>query len=215
LHGLMTTDLGKAATKKATTKKATAKKATKQATTRKQAPSPGALTVADLLGGKPISSFDVDSLMRKAHWRWNKDQLHEAFLLFDAAMHAPSTRTPAVTSARNRAAITLFRSGRDPDEARRRLRDVVDHYAANPTDTEDRHFVDWAMTSLIEDAAANASSAQQFTEAYRAAVAEAQVLLQNHWSTGRTFPVIHVQRLIDAAKRAGAEDIVAELEAIA
>jgi hypothetical protein len=170
--------------------------------------------LADLLGGKPISSIDVDSLMNKAHWRWNKDQLHEAFLLFDAAMHAPSKREQAVICARNRAAITLFRSGREPDEARRRLRDVVDHYAANPTDTEDRHFVDWAITSLIEDAATTASSATQFTEAYRAAVAEVQVILQNHWSTGRTFPVIHVQRLIEAATRAGAEEIVAELQAL-
>jgi hypothetical protein len=165
-----------------------------------------------LLGGKPASSFESETLSGKAHWRWNKDHLHEAFLLFDAAMQRArdANHTSRETCARNRAAITLFRSKRDPEEARRRLREVVDYYAANPTDVEDRHFVDWALSSLIEDAADTATSVEQFTEAYRAAVAEAQVLLRKQSSTDRVFPRIHVERLIEAAKRAGAKEIADE-----
>lgn len=181
---------------------------TKKKSTAKKAATPAA-TLDDLLGGKPAASFPPDKLAGKAHWRWNKDQLHEAFLLFDASAQRARAVADATTerTSLNRAAITLFRSKRDPAEARRRLREVIDHYRAHPDDSSDRHFVDWAMTSLLEGEAERAKSPAAFTKAYRAGVAEALALLAPHG-----FPRIHTERLIAAAKRAGATAIVAELE---
>jgi hypothetical protein len=207
----------KAATKKKTATKKKRTAATKKVATKKVATKKVATTLEDLLGGKPATAFASRTLGRKAHWRWNKGQLHEAFVLFDAAMQrarAEGDRNDARSWA-NRAAVTLFRSKRDPAAARARLRAVIDHYRSNASDINDRHFVDWAMTSLLEDAADQASSAAAFTKAYRAGVAEVTPLLRDHWSDrSAPFPRIHVERLIDAARRVGALDIVAELEAL-
>lgn len=184
-------------------KKATAKSSKKNSGS-------ASLTLAELLGGKPASSFDSRKLMGKAHWRWNKDELHEAFLLFDAAAERAGATGDATDerASLNRAAITLFRAKRDPVGARRRLREVIDHYTVHPDDSADRHFVDWAMSSLLEDAADTAPNAAAFAKVYRAGVAEARKLLGED-----RFPRIHIERLIDAAKQAGAREIVDELEA--
>jgi hypothetical protein len=185
-----------------------AKKTAKKA--KKAQSKSASLTLDELLGGKPASSFDATKLSGKAHWRWNKEQLHEAFLLFDASAQQARAAGDAgkERTSLNRAAVTLFRSKRDPVEARRRLREVVDHYAAHREDSEDRHFVDWAMSSLLEDEADRAASPDAFAKAYRAGVAEARAILG-----ADRFPRIHTERLIDAAKRAGAKDIAAELDA--
>ena len=73
----------------------------------------------DLLRGKPAESFSPEQLQNKAQWRWQRDQFYAAFLLFDAAyQRALETRRRVdMATSRNRAAVTLFLSGEDPDEA--------------------------------------------------------------------------------------------------
>lgn len=197
------------ATKKRAKKKQATRTATRTRKTKAKAKPIGAtLTIEELLGGKPASSFEPSKLSGKAHWRWNKEQLFEAFLLFDASAQEARARSQPreERTSLNRAAVTLFRSKQNPDEARRRLREVVDHYRAHLDDTEDRHFTDWALSSLIEDEADRAPNATAFAKAYRAAVNEGRAILGDD-----RFPRIHVERLAEAAMRAGAKDIADEM----
>lgn len=114
-----------------------------------------------LLKGKAPEAFTARQLIGKAHWRWERDQLHEAFLLFDAA-RARAEADGVVHdefAARNRAAITRHRSGVDPADGLRRLEEVLEIYAARPDARYDSHFCEWAATDLILDAASRGAEA--------------------------------------------------------
>jgi hypothetical protein len=108
-------------------------------------------TLDELLKGKPLSDFAPDDLSRKAHWRWDRDQLHEAFLLFEAASRRAVELGDgrALESTRNRAAITRYRSGADLEDGLRRLEEVLRFYESRPEHTGDSHFCEWAATELV------------------------------------------------------------------
>lgn len=165
--------------------------------------------LTDLLGGRSPQRFTADALSSKAHWRWDRDQHLEAFVLFVAAAERAEAegRPIQVTSSRNRAATTLFLSGRDRPEALARLRAVLEHYRANPDDGEDRHWIEWVWTSLLEHEAEARPGA--FEEAYRAAVADCAALGRPAYPRLRP----HVERLLDLARAVGARPVVAELVA--
>lgn len=109
------------------------------------------MELTDLLRGKSAESFSPEQLQNKAHWRWQRDQFYAAFLLFDAAyQRALETRRQVdMATSRNRAAVTLFLSGEEPDEAVRRLNEVISAYANDQRERQDRHFVEWAATCLL------------------------------------------------------------------
>lgn len=165
------------------------------------------LRLEELLGGKSAASFTAGQLMRKAHWRWYRGQLGAAFMLFDAAWQRAREEgdREREDSARNRAAITLHRSGTDPAGAERRLEEVLGYYEAHPERHRDSHFAEWAGTALIElrfteDAASFASSFERMRE--RCARA----------GCGR-YPRIHPQQeqLAAMARRAGAKEVLGAL----
>jgi len=120
----------------------------------------------DLLRGKPAESFSPEQLQNKAQWRWQRDQFYAAFLLFDAAyQRALETRRRVdMATSRNRAAVTLFLSGEDPDEAVRRLNDVISAYANDQRERQDPHFVEWAATCLLRHEFCE--NPDRFAEAY-------------------------------------------------
>lgn len=163
----------------------------------------------DLLGGRSPESFTADALSSKAHWRWDRAQHLEAFVLFEAAAGraAAEGRPIQETSSRNRAATTLFLSGHDRTEALERLRAVLAHYRASPEQREDRHWVEWVWTSLLEHEAE--ARARPFEDAYRAAVADCAALDRPGYPRLRP----HVERVLELARAADARSVVAELVA--
>ena len=160
-----------------------------------------------LLKGTAVTSYTARDLASKAHWQWDRERYVEAFVLFDAAAARADEDHDAVrgTASRNRAAVTLAQSGANPTGAARRLRAVLEHYREHPDDLEDRHWVEWAWTWLLELLAAD--DPDVFTRRYRAAVADCAALGCSE------FPHIlpHIERLAELARRAGARSICAQL----
>jgi hypothetical protein len=156
-----------------------------------------------LLKGKAPEAFTAHQLIGKAHWRWERDQLHEAFLLFDAA-RARAEADGVLhdeLAARNRAAITRQRSGVDPADGLRRLEEVLEVYAARPDAHYDRHFCEWAATELLLDAASRGA------EAFAARFAELTARCRD--LDLPRFPSIHPQQ--EALARAARDLEVAEV----
>ncbi|MEZ4454870.1 MAG: hypothetical protein R3B09_35800 [Nannocystaceae bacterium] len=157
-----------------------------------------------LLKGSPVDAFTAKQLASKAHWRWDRDQHDEAFVLFDAAREraASAGEVNEELSARNRAALTRHRSGVDPADGLHRLEEVLAIYEARPDLDYDRHFCEWAASDLILEAA---------TRGREAFVARFTELRARVYAMGLTrFPRIHPQQeaLAREARRLEAEELL-------
>jgi len=162
------------------------------------------MTLTELLNGKPPEAFSSDQLRGKAHWRWDRDQHYAAFLLFDASWERGRVEgdETSANASRSRAAITLHQSGRNPDEAGERLDAVLRYYEAHPVRTDDRHFVEWVATALLE---------RQLTRDPAGFSAAFWRLREPCAAAGRAnYPWIRPQRVQIAgwAEEAGARDVL-------
>ena len=165
------------------------------------------MELSDLLRGKPVESFSPEQLENKAHWRWQREQFYAAFLLFDAAYQRARElrRRVDIATSRNRAAVTLFLSGEDPDEAVRRLNEVIAAYADDGRERQDRHFVEWAATCLLKHEFSENPSG--FAEAYE------QVKSRCLDAGCKRYPSIWPQReeIAEMAVEAEADSVLSEL----
>lgn len=167
-------------------------------------PQEATTSLDQLLKGKAASSFSSSQLSGKAHYRWSRDQLWEAFLLFDAAAQRATEEgnQNAFEAARNRAAITLHRSGRQPNESLLRLEAVLQYYESHPQRDYDSHLMEWAAMELLE---------HQFSENPSGFAVQFQQIRSRCASGGRTgFPWMfpHAERVAQMAVEASVPSVV-------
>jgi hypothetical protein len=191
-----------AATNSSSTKlaanRSTAHGAAKKSPARKRVPSKSAPTtpsttaldepalLAELLGRKPETAFSAYKLSGKAHFRWNRDQLVEAAVLFDAAARrATAEATPGRDQTmvyRSRAAVCFARAGKI-ERAWPLLEETSVHdWRASGTEA-DSNFSEWAFVEMLAVHAERGDRAA-FAALFARAVARGDEL-------GERFPFIH------------------------
>ena len=101
--------------------------------------------------------------------------------------------------------MTLFLSGEEPDEAVRRLNEVISAYENDERERQDRHFVEWAATCLLRHEFAENPAG--FAEAY------AQVKSRCLDAGCKRYPSILPQQeeLAEMAAEAEAASVLKEL----
>jgi hypothetical protein len=142
-----------------------------------------------LLGKKPLSQFAAEKLSGKAHWRWNRGELLEAAVLFDAAATRSADEVRRARPARDetfnyrvRAGVT-FRLAGEYERAWPILLEATTfdwHAAGIP---EDLHFTEWAFVEML-CVLAERGDAAGFSKLFWQAVQRGQTL-------GFPFPSIH------------------------
>jgi hypothetical protein len=160
------------------------------------------LELEQLLNGQHPSSFSAAQLAERAQNRWDRGQLGEAAVLFEAAAEAASRdsgpdRTIVYVA---RAAMTRHLAD-DRDTARQQFEQVIryDWAAGGPALMVDSHVVEWAFAAQLEEA----TDWHTFKATYARAVARCAEL-------GWGFPRIHPKQdlLVERAVALGCDPVV-------
>jgi hypothetical protein len=132
------------------------KPARKKIAAKTRAPKQGELdesaVLAELLKRKPETAFTASQLAGKAHYRWNRDEVFSAGVLFDAAARrATAEATPGSDQTmvyRSRAAVCFARAGMI-ERAWPLLEEVVVHDWRACGIEMDSHFSEWAFVEML------------------------------------------------------------------
>lgn len=170
-----------------------------------------------LLKKRLPEQFAAEELAGKAHWRWNRGELLEAAVLFDAAAKRSAKEMRASPHRRNdtfsyhvRAGVT-FRLGGETKRAWPLLLEATTFDWKAEGIYEDSHFTEWAFVEMLCVHAEN-NDTESFRRLFRQAIARGEVLKYS-------FPSIHPKQelLLDLCERLGLADelahVVARIEA--